>query len=157
MTRPPLILVGATSAEYTGTVTSFRPIPIPSRMRVTMSSFQFWVTAMPIGESRENTAPMKMVLRRPSRWFRGSQIHPALWCDQRDQQRHTSYRYLQQKDSEVRAGVDESDKPLVILTDTWALGCAWGIWTLIDAKRQRKGQIGSIRPGLIPALDGSSN
>jgi hypothetical protein len=33
MTKPPRIIVGAFSAEYTGTVTSFNPIPIPSKTR----------------------------------------------------------------------------------------------------------------------------
>jgi hypothetical protein len=81
------MLVGEFSAEKTGTVTSLRPIPIPSRIRVATSSPQCCVTAMPKGEMREKIAPMKMVPRRPTQLFRGSEIHPALSRSVRDQQR----------------------------------------------------------------------
>ena len=78
MTKPPRMLVGAISAEKIGTVTSLSPMPIPRRIRQPISSSQLWVNAWPMGASKEKIAAMKMTCRRPSRWFRGSQIQPAL-------------------------------------------------------------------------------
>jgi hypothetical protein len=94
MTNPPRMLAGDTSAEKTGTVTSFKPIlkalsavvppilnetyPMPSKIRQATSWPQCWVQADPIGASNEKMAPKKIVPRRPSQWFRGSDIHPAL-------------------------------------------------------------------------------
>ncbi len=78
ITRAPRMLGGAISALYTGTVTSLSPMPTPRRIRQTTSSPQCLVSPIPIGESRENMAPMKMVCRRPKSRFRGSESQPAL-------------------------------------------------------------------------------
>lgn len=79
MTRPPRTLVGAFSAEKTGTVTSFRPIPMPSSIRQATSWPQVCVTAMPKGAMSEKMAAMKMVLRRPRNSLKGSDIHAVLY------------------------------------------------------------------------------
>lgn len=94
MTSPPRMFAGATSAEKTGTVTSLRPMlitglaksrlqicipyPMPSRTRQAASCPQCCVTAEPRGAKNEKTAPMKIVVRRPSHSFKGSESHPAL-------------------------------------------------------------------------------
>lgn len=77
MTRPPRIFVGAFSAEKTGTVTSFRPMPMPSKTRVAASSPHFCVRAIPNGAIKLKMAPMKIVPLLPSQWLKGSEIHPA--------------------------------------------------------------------------------
>ncbi|CCF43248.1 hypothetical protein CH063_13012 [Colletotrichum higginsianum] len=99
MTRPPRIRVGEFSAEKTGTVTSFRPIPIPrsilsmpvSDMNSCLKWFlwfsdyldaaswpQVCETAMPNGAISERMAATKMTPRRPRSSLRGSEIQPAL-------------------------------------------------------------------------------
>lgn len=78
MTKPPRMLAGATSAEKTGTVTSLRPMPMPSKSLHATSWPQVWLTAMPKGESRLKMAPRKIVPRLPIRLFRGSDSQPAL-------------------------------------------------------------------------------
>ena len=78
MTRPPRIFVGATSAEKTGTVTSFRPIPMPSSTRHAASWPQCCVVAEPMGAKRLKMAARKIVPRRPRRWLMGSDSQQAL-------------------------------------------------------------------------------
>jgi hypothetical protein len=79
MTRPPRMLAGEFSAEKTGTVTSLRPIPSPSKILHATSCPQCWVHAEPIGASRLKIAPRKMVPLRPRRLLMGSEIHAALF------------------------------------------------------------------------------
>lgn len=78
MTNPPRIFVGEFSAENTGTVTSFNPIPIPRSTRQAASWPQCWVNAEPMGATKLNTAAMKMVPLRPMAWLIGSDSQPAL-------------------------------------------------------------------------------
>lgn len=78
MTSAPRILAGAFSAAKTGTVTSLRPIPIPSKIRQATNWPQCCVHADPMGARTLKTAPTRIVPFRPSKLFRGSEIHPAL-------------------------------------------------------------------------------
>lgn len=78
MTRPPRTSVGAFSAENTGTVTSFNPIPMPSSIRVAASWPHVCETAIPKGATSEKIPPMKMTPRRPKISLRGSETQPAL-------------------------------------------------------------------------------
>jgi hypothetical protein len=73
------MFVGATSAEKTGTVTSFNPMPMPSRIRQATSWPHFCVAAEPMGANKLKMAARKMVPLRPMRWFIGSDNHPALY------------------------------------------------------------------------------
>lgn len=100
MTSPPRMFAGATSAEKTGTVTSLSPMlmkllvkgtfaaaeqttyPIPSRIRQATSCPQCCVRAEPRGAKNEKMAPIKIVVRRPSHSFSGSESHPALLISQ---------------------------------------------------------------------------
>lgn len=79
MTRPPRMFAGEFSAEKTGTVTSLRPIPMPSRILHATSWPQCWVHAEPMGASRLKIAPRKIVPLRPRILLIGSEIHPALF------------------------------------------------------------------------------
>jgi hypothetical protein len=65
--------------QHTGTVTSLRPIPIPSSTRVAMSSPHFWVVAIPKGARSEKTAATKIVPRRPIQSLKGSEIQAVLF------------------------------------------------------------------------------
>src|SRR3954471_4253432 len=117
MTRPPRMFAGEFSAEQTGTVTSLRPIPIPSKIRHATSWPQCWVHAEPKGASRLKIAPRKIVPLRPRRLLIGSEIQPALffqcisisdscpWSVEDD---------LQECDGNVRARVNEPDKPRIL-------------------------------------------
>jgi hypothetical protein len=62
-----------------GTVTSFRPIPRPRRRRHATNWPHFWVKPEPIGANKLKMAAKKIVPRRPSRLFRGSEIQAALY------------------------------------------------------------------------------
>lgn len=65
ITNAPLIFAGLFSAAKMGTVEPFSPIPTPISRRVMNNSSQVCVKAPPIGASRQKTAEMKMVPRRP--------------------------------------------------------------------------------------------
>src|SRR5437763_12946810 len=78
ITKPPRIMVGSTSAEKTGTVTSFRPMPIPRSIRHATSWPHDCVQAEPIGAKKEKMAARKMVSLRPITWLMGSESQPAL-------------------------------------------------------------------------------
>ena len=79
MTKPPRMFAGAFSAEKTGTVTSLRPIPIPSKILHATSWPQCWVHAEPRGANRLKIAPTKMVPLRPMRLLTGSDNQQALF------------------------------------------------------------------------------
>jgi hypothetical protein len=81
ITRPPRTLAGTTSAEKTGTVTSFRPMPTPRSTRQMASWPQFWVKPEPIGARSEKIAAMKMVHLRPTRLLIGSIPHVSMLKD----------------------------------------------------------------------------
>ena len=78
ITNAPRILAGAFSAENTGTVTSFRPIPIPKRIRQAKICGQDCETAWPRGASKLNMAPRKIAPRLPIHSLTGSDNQQAL-------------------------------------------------------------------------------
>lgn len=108
-----------------------------------------------MGASKEKTAPMKMVPRRPTQLLMGSESHPAL-RGQRSE-RITGERTghdSQQGNSDIRARIDKSNEPRVALTVPG--GSARGP-TVRYAKIGREVKVGSIGAGLVPALYGGSN
>ena len=78
MTNPPRMFLGATSAENTGTVTSFSPIPRPRSIRQATSWPHVCEQAIPMGANTPKIAPMKIVNLLPTRWLRGSDSQAAL-------------------------------------------------------------------------------
>lgn len=77
MVKAPLIEVGEHSAAKTAVVEALIPIPAPRRRRQASSCCQFCVNAEPRTEPKEKIAETKIVPRRPTRLFRGSETqHP---------------------------------------------------------------------------------
>ena len=152
MTKPPRILVGATSAEKTGTVTSFRPMPMPRGILVATSWPQFCVVAEPMGDRRLKIAPMKMVNLRPKRSLKGSEIHPALRkLGGLDCQRGG---HLQERYRNIGTRVDETNEPRISVTGASRFTVRA---TIGDTEFEGPGQVGAIGAGLIPSLDGSGD
>ena len=165
MTRPPRILVGAFSAEKTGTVTSFKPMPMPRSILHfgispkkhedscvahsylhAASCPQVCETAMPNGASREKTAATKMTPRRPRTSFRGSEIHPALLTVRQDFR--NSLGNLQEADGNIRHRIDQTNDPAIPRTVA-LVGNGAAVRGLVrDAQSSTKGQVRAIRSSL---------
>jgi hypothetical protein len=65
MTRAPLILAGAISAEYIGTVAFFAPMPIPITNLAAKSPCHDFANPEPIGVAVRQQAVMKISPRLP--------------------------------------------------------------------------------------------
>ena len=156
ITNPPRISVGEFSAENTGTVTSFRPIPMPSSIRVAASWPQVCERAMPNGARRENMPPMKMTPRRPKSSLRGSEIQPALrgvsnldlgilrprsWKEA-DWRRED----LQEPDGDIGHSIHKADDPAVVLTPR--LSPVAHVARVGNAERDGERKVGAIGGGL---------
>lgn len=150
ITRPPRTLVGEFSAEKTGTVTSFRPIPMPKSTRQATSWPQVCVTAIPKGATKLKMAAMKIVPRRPSQSLKGSEIQAVLY---RRQSGSLGSRevHLQECNGNVWGRIHEANDPGVSITVWFAVA------EVRDAEFLGKRQICAIGASLIPTLNGSSD
>lgn len=85
----------------------------------------------------------------------GSEIQAALLTVSRETRKGSARRKdLQETDCNVRRRIDEANKPRVLAADC---GGRAVLRIVRDAHLDRESEIGSIRTGLIPALDTSSN
>lgn len=134
MTRAPRILAGEFSAAKMGTELPFRPIPTPMSRRVIKSSSQVWVRAPPISEQTEDSGDEDAATAAEVvvDWVR----EPA----------------ADESTSNIRSSVDQTHEPLVANLIWIAFGLS-----LSNAEFDGEGQVGSVRSGLVPSLNSSSD